>query len=171
MSDNLLPRTSIGKLAVDIYDQEFGFEEYGEARNTEVGLISGWLEGHLGELNNLIYTNFSGTNPINFNLEEQAILREMYIAEYNRKANRKVLRGIDGSSGEADFQVIREGDSMIQKSNKNITAKIYHDAYVHSQERIKDMVSSYNIYGAKPNQVISNQINTGDANFISSYYL
>ena len=77
----------------------------------------------------------------------------MYISEYNRKAHRRVLRGIDGSDGSPDFQVIKEGDSMIQKSNKNVTAKSYHDAYLASQARMKELVYAYNLYGAKPNQV------------------
>ena len=52
------PDTNLGYLAVDIYDQEVGFAN-GNARVTEIGLISGWLQGHLGELNTLIYTQFS----------------------------------------------------------------------------------------------------------------
>lgn len=154
MAHDLFPDTNLGKLAVDIYDQEIGFHEHGESRNKEIGLISGWLEGHLGELNNLIYTSFSGQNPEAFNLEEQGILREMYLSEYNRKAHRRVLRGIDGSDGSPDFRMIKEGDSVIQRSDKNATAKNYQQAYEASRERVKELVASYNIYGAKPNQVV-----------------
>ena len=42
---------------------------------------------------------------------------------------------------------------MIQKSNKNVTAKSYHAAYLASQERMNDLIHSYNLYGAKPSQV------------------
>lgn len=139
-------------LAERTYDEEIGFLT-GDARDIEVSLIRDWMEGHLGELNALIFTSFSGYNPKNFNLEEQAILRELYLSEYNRKAHRRVLRGIDGSNGAPDFQVIKEGDSMIQKSNKNVTAKSYRDAYLDSQERVKELVHAYNLYGARPNQV------------------
>jgi len=153
MAHDIIPDTNLGSLALNIYDQELGFEDHGEHRVREVGLISGWLEGHLGELNNLIYTQFSGSNPSGLNLEEQAILREMYISQYNRKSHRTVLRGIDGTNGGSDFQVIKEGDSMIQKSNKTVIAKSYQEAYLASQERLKDLVYAYNLYGAKPNQV------------------
>lgn len=156
MAHDIIPDTNLGNLALSIYDQELGFEDHGEHREREVGLISGWLEGHLGELNTLIYTQFSGSNPTGLNLEEQSILKELYVSEYNRKAQRNVLRGIDGSNGGSDFQVIREGDSMIQKSNKNVTARSYHDAYLSSQSRLKDLVYAYNLYGAKPNQVAGN---------------
>ena len=54
MAHDLFPDTNLGKLAVSIYDQDIGDEEHGEARNKEITLISGWIEGHLGELNNLI---------------------------------------------------------------------------------------------------------------------
>jgi len=145
--------TILGTLATQIYDEEIGFHTSGDARITEIGLLAHWLEGHLGELNNLIYTSFSGYNPEGFNLEEQSIIRELYLSEYNRKAHRRVLRGIDGSDGSPDFQVIREGDSMIQKSNKNVTAKSYREAYLDSQERVKNLVYAYNLYGAKPSQV------------------
>ena len=67
----------LNQLATKIYDEEIGFEVSGEKRDTEVNLITNWLEGHLGELNNLIFTSFSGYNPEGFNLEEQAILREL----------------------------------------------------------------------------------------------
>ena len=156
MSHDISPTTNLGQLAVKIYDEEIGFFEHGPERAKEVNLISGWLEGHLGELNNLIYTSFSGQNPDFFYLEEQAILRELYVSEYNRKANRRVLRGIDGSDGSPDFRMIKEGDSVIQRSDKNATAKNYHLAYLASQERVKELVSAYNIYGAKPNQVSGN---------------
>ena len=145
--------TQLGVLATKIYDEEIGFHTSGSARTTEIGLIANWLEGHLGELNNLIFTSFSGYSPDGFNLEEQSIIRELYLSEYNRKAHRRVLRGIDGSDGSPDFQVIREGDSMIQKSNKNVTAKSYREAYLDSQERVKNLVYAYNLYGAKPSQV------------------
>lgn len=171
MAHDLFPDTNLGKLAVNIYDQEIGFHEHGEARNHEINLISGWLEGHLGELNNLIFTSFSGDSPSGLYLEEQSILREMYISEYNRKAHRRVLRSIDGSDGSPDFQVIREGDSMIQRSNKNITAKSYLDAYQKSQERIKDLVYAYNLYIAKPNQVVGKDSpNQDDSSSLDNYY-
>lgn len=172
MAHDLFPETNLGKLALDIYDQEIGFHEHGEERNREIALISGWLEGHLGELNNLIYTSFSGDNPENFNLEEQAIIREMYLSEYNRKSQRKALRGIDGSDGSPDFRMIKEGDSVIQRSDKNATAKNYQEAYLASQSRVKDLVASYNIYGAKPNQVVGKDAtNTGRHPEIDAYYL
>lgn len=162
---------ALNQLASKIYDEEIGLYISGEKRNTEISLITDWIEGHLGELNNLIFTSFSGYNPENFNLEEQSIMRELYLSEYNRKAQRQVLRGIDGSNGAPDFQVIKEGDSMIQKSNKNVTAKSYREAYLDSQERVKRLVHAYNLYGAKPSQVYGNDAPaTGESSNLNGYY-
>tara|TARA_R110001592_G_scaffold252287_3_gene515008 strand:- start:1281 stop:2075 length:795 start_codon:yes stop_codon:yes gene_type:complete len=164
--------TQLGALATKIYDEEIGFYTSGDPRTNEIGLITNWLEGHLGELNNLIFTSFSGYDPAGFNLEEQSIVRELYLSEYNRKSHRRVLRGIDGSSGgSSDFQVIREGDSMIQKSNKNVTARSYREAYQDSQERVKDLVYAYNLYGARPNQVYgADAPATGENSNLGGYY-
>lgn len=144
--------SKIGTLATTIYDNEIGFET-GDARAVEISLVSGWLLGHLGELNTRIYTCLSGENPTDLNLEEQNILGEMYLSNYYRKSQRKVLRGIDGSASTADWQSIREGDSMITKSNRNATAQNYHQAYLASEEKLGKLVNAYNLYGAKPSQV------------------
>ena len=55
MAHDINPDTNLGSTC-KIYDQELGLEEHGDSRNSEIGLISGWFEGHLGELNNLIFT-------------------------------------------------------------------------------------------------------------------
>lgn len=164
--------TIVGEFATKVYDQEIGFYPSGDARDTEIGLIANWTEGHFGELNNLIFTSLSGYNPVEFKLEEQSIMRELYLSEYNRKAERQVLRGIDGSNGQNEFQVIREGDSMIQKSNKNVTARNYHAAYLASQERVKELVFSYNLHAARPNQVAGKDAPvSGNNGELDEYYL
>jgi hypothetical protein len=153
MPEGVHPDTNLGKLAVNIYDQELGFHDHGQTRNTEITLLSGWLEGHLGELNALIFSSFSGDNPSGLMLEEQAILREMYLSEYNRKAERNALRKMDGDGSTAGWIMIQEGDSVIKKPNIP-TPKFYHEAYKVSQEKLKELVYAYNLYGAKPKQVV-----------------
>ena len=79
--------STIGTLATTIYDNEIGFET-GDARDVEISLVSGWLLGHLGELNTHIFTCFSGEDPTNLKLEEQNILSEMYLSNYYRKSQK-----------------------------------------------------------------------------------
>lgn len=150
------PETILGQLALKIYDEEIGQYTQGAERTTEIVLISGWLEGHLGELNNLIYTSFSGDNPQGFLLEEQAIIREMYVSEYNRKKERAALRRMDGEGDTINWQTIQEGDSVIKRQidTSNPTPKLYHQAYLASQERMKELIYAYNMYKASPRQIV-----------------
>lgn len=149
--------TVLEKLAVKIYDQEFAFEE-GERRIIEIKFIRDWLEGNLGELNTLIYTDFYGPDPEGLNLEEQAILRELYIVDYNRRAQRNALRFINGfKQEEIDWFVIKEGDSTIQRTthtHKEVASKNYRLAALDAQERVKHLVFNYNLYGGRPSQVL-----------------
>ena len=62
-------------------------------------------------------------------------------------------------------------NSMIQKSNKNVTARNYREAYLDSQERVKTLVYAYNLYGAKPNQVYgADAPSTGQNPALDGYY-
>lgn len=152
------PETVLEKLAQKIYDQEFAYEE-GERRIIEIKFIRDWLEGNLGELNILIYTDFHGPDPEGLNLEEQAILRELYIVDYNRRANRNALRFINGfKQEEIDWFVIKEGDSSIQRTthtHKEVASKNYRLAAKDAQQRVEHLVFNYNLYHSKPSQVYS----------------
>ena len=163
--------SKIGTLATTIYDNEIGFET-GVDRQAEISLVSGWLLGHLGELNTLIFTCFSGESPEGFNLEEQSLMTQMYISDFSRKSHRRVLRGIDGSVSSADWQTIKEGDSTITKSNKNATAQNYHSAYLAAEEKLGQLVYAYNLYGAKPSQVAGKDapISGSSTTNLDSYY-
>ncbi|MBN86529.1 MAG: hypothetical protein CL885_03300 [Dehalococcoidia bacterium] len=143
----------LSDLAEQIYDHELGFGEVGDARQVEVDMIEAWLDAHLGELNTLINTSFRNTDLSLFKEEEGAILREMYLINYYRKHGRNVLRLIDGSTNELDFQTIREGDSVITRTNKSEIAKNYRLLMSNSQERLDKMVHAYNMYRSKPSQV------------------
>ena len=171
--------TKIGNLATNIYDNEFGFET-GTARDTQISLVSGWLLGHLGELNTYIFTCFSGESPDKFGLEEQAILTEMYICEWYRKEQRDQLRSTSTSTSSSsssstglDWEVIKEGDSMIKKAStkdKATVVKNYQEAIDASSKRFKDLVYAYNLYGAKPSQVVGEDAPIKTDSDLDNYY-
>lgn len=158
--------STLGNLATQIYDYEFGYET-GDSRDVEISLVSGWLLGHLGELNTYIFTCFSGESPEGFGLEEQAIIQEMYITEWYRKGQRNALRGVTSTNSTLDWEVIREGDSYIKKPNN---AKHYQDAVSASTKRFKDLVYAYNLYGAKPSQVAGEDAPITGGSNIDNYY-
>ena len=78
---------------------------------------------------------------------------------YNKKT-RDVLRGTESLT---DFISLSEGDTKIQRVNKNELAKTYRGLANDAQEELDKMVSAYNIYQASPSQVLncSNIFTTG----------
>jgi len=150
-------QTVLERLAEQIYDQEFAYEE-GERRLIEIKFIRDWLEGNLGELNTMIYTCFEGPDPESLFLEEQAILRELYIVDYNRRAQRNALRFINGFRQEQeDWFLIKEGDSTIQRTthtHKEVASKNYRLAATDAMNRVKDLVFRYNLRQSTPKDVL-----------------
>ena len=60
-------------LAHEIFSVEFG----SDAGVTTFSQISGWFSTNIGLLNNLLYTNFSDSDPA-LGEEEKAIFKELY---------------------------------------------------------------------------------------------
>tara|TARA_B100000085_G_C18247235_1_gene392448 strand:- start:51 stop:575 length:525 start_codon:yes stop_codon:yes gene_type:complete len=150
----------IGNLATSIWDNEFGDETGAAHRTSEISSISGWLGANVGQLNNYIYTAFSGASdgqmyPVGeFQLEEQNIFTQIYLSHYYKKKARNVLRGIDGSlNSDIDWIRLKEGDSLIVRSNKTDVSKVYLNLSKEADEKLTNLVYYYNIYQAKPRQV------------------
>ena len=111
----------------DLADEIFGNEFEYDSGYAQFYYISGWLANNVGILNTKIYSQFSveGSNFIPtglFQQEERAIYKQMYLYEFYTKKTRQVLRGVDSS---VDFVTLREGDTMITRTNKNELAKTY----------------------------------------------
>ena len=64
--------STLGEIATRIYDNEFDDQSTQLSREYSIQGISGWLEGNLGQFNNLCYTSFGTTGQ--FKLEEESIL-------------------------------------------------------------------------------------------------
>ena len=93
----------------------------------------------------------------------------MYLYEFYAKKTRQVLRGVDSS---VDFVTLREGDTMITRTNKNELAKTYRGLANDAREEMERLVSSYNIYQAAPVQVAGEDgspIFTGSGSFYYPY--
>ena len=143
----------VSGLAAEIYDLEVA-EATGAARNTEVVLISGWLEANIGTLNLLINSSFcAGDLTATGHQEERAIIRELYNVKMFEKRGLNVLKGADGSSSDMDFQTLREGDSVITRSNRNTVAANYRKLQERAEMELKDLVHNYNMYHSKPSQI------------------
>lgn len=161
---------SVEDLSTEIYQNEFD----SDTGYASLSLISGWLENNVGQLNTKIYSNFYVENTNfeptgQFKQEERAIYKQMYLYEFYTKKTRQVLRGIDSS---VDFLSLREGDTMITRTNKNELAKTYRSLASDARDEMERLVSSYNIYQAAPVQVAGEDgspIYTGSGYFYYPY--
>jgi len=142
---------SVHDLADEIFGNEFDYD----SGYAQFYFISGWLANNVGMLNTKIYSQFSVEGSYfvptgTFQQEERSIYKQMYLYEFYTKKTRQVLRGVDSS---VDFVTLREGDTMITRTNKNELAKTYRGLANDAREEMERLVSSYNIYQAAPVQV------------------
>lgn len=138
----------IEDIAKDIFHDEF------ESSNNSLTKISGWLDNNLGKLNNLLNTEFSGSNSYisGLGLEEENIYKEMYMHHYYTKETRNTLRGIANDSN-GNILSIKDGDSAISFTNKNEVSKVYRGLATDAHERLQELVYKYNLYRSSPKQV------------------
>lgn len=152
--------SNIGHLANSIYINEF------DSSGVTVESISGWIENNIGQLNNTIYTSFSGVSgSVNgLNLEEQSILKEMYLYHYYTKQTRNTIRGIANDTN-GNILSVRDGDNAITFVNKNEVSKVYKNLAQDANAKLMDLVSRYNSYQASPRQVggIESRAQAGEA--------
>ena len=138
----------IGNLANSIYVNEF------DSTGVTVEAISGWLENNIGQLNNVLYTSFSGENGnvSGLNLEEQNIYKQMYLYHYYTKQTRNTIRGIANDTN-GNIISVRDGDNAITFVNKNEVSKVYKSLAQDANNNLTYLVGKYNSYQASPRQV------------------
>ena len=150
----------------DLADTVFVNEFDSDTNMATVLQISGWFENNIGELNTLLFTSFSGSGDPghphqtfvpsgSFGFEESGIYKKLYLKHFYQKKARNVLKGIDSS---VDFITLREGDSMITRTNKNEIAKVYRGLAKDASEELEKVVYAYNFYQAKPRQVVGDEV-------------
>ena len=142
---------SVHSLADEIFGNEFDYD----SGYAQFYFISGWLANNIGQLNNRLFTSYEVSGAYfaptgSFKQEERAIYKQMYLYEFYTKKTRQVLRGVDS---EVDFISLREGDSMITRTNKNELAKTYRGLANDANSELEKLIASYNMYQAAPVQV------------------
>ena len=148
--------SQIGTLAEEITSGYF-FYLTGSEKTTQISNTSGWLTVSIGQLNNLIYTSYSGVDP-NFGLEENSIYTQLYLQSYYTSKAINVLRNIDN---DADWIRITEGDTTLVRTNKNEVSKSYRGLAKDAQDMTNSLVASYHQYLAQPLQVAGTDALTG----------
>lgn len=141
-------------LATGIFDSEFG----GETGIASVSQISGWLSSNLGQLNTKLHTNFSG-EAAEMDSSAGAVFSLMYLREWNNRAARNALRGVETAGG--NVLSIGDNDNRISFANKNEVAKSYRGASNDLAVEIDKLAYNYCLYGASPRQVVELDATTG----------
>lgn len=140
---------TLGNIATNIYNNEFDDAPTELEREFRIQAISGWLEGNLGQFNNLCYSSF-GTGDTTFKLEEEAILSQLYLSDYYTRESRKILNL--GATGGMDWSRLSEGDTTIVRTNRVDLSRTYRSLANDAKENLKTLVYSYNSYQAQPRQ-------------------
>ena len=145
-----------GKLASGIITYDFP----NDTGSYNTGYVSGWLETNLGELNGLTHEEFSGnsTGAIEYASGsglmpvEEKIFRTLYELHYYQKSARESLRSFTYDSS-VDWITIKEGDTTLQRQNKNSVAKTYRELEGIALERLDNLIFQYNSTKSSPLQV------------------
>ena len=146
----------LGKLAEKIITYDFP----NDTGTYNTGYVSGWLETNIGELNGLCHEEFtindtgaieiaagSGLMPV-----EENIFSTLYEIHYYQKSARESLRTFTYTDS-VDWTTIKEGDTTIQRQNKNSVSKTYNDLEYQARQRLKDLLFQYNYQKSSPLQV------------------
>mgnify|MGYP001194817648 FL=1 len=124
-----------------------------------MSFVSGWLETNIGELNGYIHEEFevdstgairmdgTGLAPVEIN-----IFGTLYELWYYSKSARESLRSFTYSDS-VDWVTIKEGDTTLQRQNKNSVAKTYKDLAEETSNRLDDLIFQYNYQKSSPLQV------------------
>ena len=80
------------------------------------------------------------------------IFGTLYELWYYNKSARESLRSFTYSDS-VDWVTLKEGDTTIQRQNKNSVAKTYRDLAVETNERLKELLYQYTYQKSSPIQV------------------
>ena len=145
------------------------------------GTLSGRI-GELNTLINqsFSFTGDDGNPYPRLQYEESEILQLIYLRDYNRRESQKILRGIydtnvattnnstasttaSAAQADNDWIELREGDTVIKRSsaslsnsavNKTSVSAKFQDMSKVVDQRLRDLIYSYNMYGSVPRQAM-----------------
>ena len=141
---------NIQEIASGIFFYEFD----ADTGETNISMISGWLQANLGELNSLIYTDYSGAST-DLGLEEQNILKHLYLMHYYKKKSRNAIKTIGSSTPTNNVVSIRDEDSSVTFLNGNEVSKQFVILSKDHGAELNKLVHAYNSYQGKPVQVVA----------------
>jgi hypothetical protein len=137
----------------DIASGIFFYEFDADTNEANISSISGWMQANIGELNNLIYTQFSGYDT-QLNPEQENIFKHLYLSSYYKKKSRNAIKSI-GTNGSNQILMVRDEDSHVQFVNSNEVSKQFRQLSKDHLDELNKLVYAYNSYQARPVQANS----------------
>jgi hypothetical protein len=141
---------NIGQIASGIFFYEFD----ADTSQTNMSVVSGWLQANIGELNNLIYTSHGGTG-IDLNTEEIDIFKHLYLSHFYKKKSRNAIKTIGSLSPSGNVISVSDEDSSVTFVNSNEVSKQFRALSKDHLEEMNKLVYSHNFYKAAPTQVVA----------------
>jgi hypothetical protein len=146
------PTTQISQLASGIIEYSLG----GSTELAPFLYVSGWLDTNIGRLNNSIYSSFYTESglfmPSGLMPEEASIYSSLFVQGYYKKVAQSVLLNVT-SSAASDFSMIKEGDSVVQRTSRQQIARSYNEMAAAEKEECDRLIYQYQINAAAPSQV------------------
>lgn len=142
-------------------------KELGEPTAYTTTAIQFWLRSNIGELNNLLLTNYSLNNneikddcdpaePIE--VEPAAILKKMYKVHYHDLEIKKNLLSISTDS----IIEVRDQGSSVRKVNKNQVTLALTNIRKQEVEELNNLVTAYRARNSEPRQVAGDDTVEGE---------
>jgi len=143
----------LGTLAANIILFEFD----NDLETFPLSHVSGWLEANVGQLNGLTHEDFwiSGGNfqPTGLEEVEKAIFTKLYTINYYNRAAREALRSFTYASSGVDWILLKEGDTTIQRQNKNAVSRTFHEYARAEKQDLDQLLHQYNMSKSSALQV------------------
>jgi hypothetical protein len=128
----------------------------GSPSSTSVPAIAFWIRGKVGEINNLLFEDFTindaleivdGDGEISF--EAVSIIKKLYkIYDYEIS----VRSNMNALASDSIIEVTDQGSS-IRKVNRNEVSKTFVNLKNIEEESLQRLITSYRLRGASPQQV------------------
>jgi hypothetical protein len=143
----------------------------GSPSSTSVPAIAFWIRGKVGEINNLLFEDFTindaleivdGDDEISF--EAVSIIKKLYkIYDYEVS----VRSNMNALASDSIIEVTDQGSS-VRKVNRNEVSKTFVQLKSLEEESLQRLVTAYRLRGASPTQVVGDDTERGD-NSVTGY--
>lgn len=143
----------------------------GSPTSTSVPAIAFWIRGKVGEINNLLFENFTinGNYEIvdgdaEISIEAVSIIKKLYkIYDYEVS----VRSNMNALASDSIIEVNDQGSS-VRKVNRNEVSKTFVTLKNLEEESLQRLVTAYRMRGASPTQIVGDDTIIGD-NSVDGY--